>query len=40
MIEIVSDPMKIKKLIAKPQAEQFLIINEDMVWVDRMEKEV
>jgi hypothetical protein len=39
-IEIVSDPTKLKKLIAKPQAEQFLIINEDMVLVDRMTKEV
>jgi hypothetical protein len=39
-IEIVSDPTKFKKLIAKPQTEQFLIINEDMVLVDRMKKEV
>jgi hypothetical protein len=39
-IEIVGEPTKLKKLIAKPQTEQFLIINEDMVWVDRMKKEV
>jgi hypothetical protein len=30
-IEIVSDSTKFKKLIAKPQTEQFLTINEDMV---------
>jgi hypothetical protein len=36
----VGDPTKLKKLIAKPQTEQFLIINEDMVLVDRMKKEV
>jgi hypothetical protein len=34
----VSDPNKLKKLIAKSQTEQFLIINEDMD--DRMKKEV
>jgi hypothetical protein len=39
-VEIVGDPTKLKKLIAKPQTEQFLIINEDMVLVDRMKKEV
>jgi hypothetical protein len=38
--EIVDDPTKLKKLIAKPQTEQFLIINKDMVLVDRMKKEV
>jgi hypothetical protein len=39
-VEIVGDATKLKKLIAKPQTEQFLIINEDMVLVDRMKKEV
>jgi hypothetical protein len=39
-IEIVDDPTKVKKFIAKPQTEQFLVINEDMVLVDRMKKEV
>jgi hypothetical protein len=39
-VEIVGDPTKFRKLIAKPQTEQFLIINEDMVLVDRMKKEV
>jgi hypothetical protein len=39
-VEIVGDSTKLKKLIAKPQTEQFLIINEDMVLVDRMKKEV
>jgi hypothetical protein len=37
-VEIVGDPTKFKKLIAKPQTEQFLVINEDMVLVDRMKK--
>jgi hypothetical protein len=39
-IEIVSDSTKLKKLIAKPQTEQFVIINEYMVLVDRMKKEI
>jgi hypothetical protein len=39
-IEIVSDPTKLKKLKAKPQTGKFLIINEDMVLVDRMKKDV
>jgi hypothetical protein len=39
-VEIVGDSTKLKKLIAKPQTEQFLIINEDMVLIDRMKKEV
>jgi hypothetical protein len=39
-VKIVGDPTKLNKLIAKPQTEQLLIINEDMVLVDRMKKEV
>jgi hypothetical protein len=39
-IEIVSDPTKFKKWIAKPQTEQFMIINEDMILVDRKKKQV
>jgi hypothetical protein len=35
-IEIVGDPAKLKKVIAKPQTEQFLIINTDMIFVDRI----
>jgi hypothetical protein len=37
-VEIVGDATKLKKLIAKPQTKQFLIINKDMVLVDRMKK--
>jgi hypothetical protein len=37
-VEIAGDSTKLKKLIAKPQAQQFLIINVDMVRVDRMKK--
>lgn len=39
-VEIVGESLKLKKLIAKPQTEQFLIVNEDMVLVDRIKKEV
>jgi hypothetical protein len=39
-IEIVINPTKLNKLITKPQTEQFLIINVDIVLVDRMKKEV
>jgi hypothetical protein len=33
--EIVGDSAKLKKSLVKPQTEQFLIINEDMVLIER-----
>jgi hypothetical protein len=39
-VKVVDDSTKLKKLIAKFQTEQFLIINEDLVLMDRMKKEV
>jgi hypothetical protein len=39
-VEIVEDSTKLKKLLTKPQTEQFLIINESMMLVDRIKKEV
>jgi len=34
-IQLVSNPTKVKKLIAKPQLEQFRIINDETVLIDR-----
>jgi hypothetical protein len=39
-VDIVENSTKLKKLLAKPQTEQFLIVNEDMVLVDGIKKEV
>jgi len=39
-IELVCDSVKLKKLIAKPQLEQFIIVNKDTVLVDRIRKTV
>ena len=39
-IEIAENSDKLRKLLAKPQTEQFVIVNEDMVLVDRIKKEV
>jgi len=39
-VQLVSNPFKIKQLIAKPQLEQFRIINEDTVLIDRVRSKV
>ena len=39
-IELVCDSVKLKKLLAKPQLEQFIIVNKDTVLVDRIRKTV
>jgi hypothetical protein len=39
-IELVSDQLMAKKRIANPRLEQFRIINEDTVLIDRVRKEV
>jgi hypothetical protein len=39
-IELVCDKLKVKKLIAKPQLEQFRIVNENTVLTDRVRAEV
>ena len=40
LIELVIDKTKVKKLIAKPQIEQFRIVNENTVLVDRVREQV
>jgi hypothetical protein len=35
-VQLVDDDAKLKKLLPQPQLEQFLIVNEDMVVVDRV----
>ena len=39
-VELVTGPVKLKKVLAKPQLEQFLIVNEDAVLVDRIRAKV
>jgi hypothetical protein len=39
-VQFVEDEAKLKKLLAQPQLEQFLIVNEDMVVVDRVRSKV
>jgi hypothetical protein len=39
-VELVCDKLKAKKLIAKPQLEQFRIVNEDTVLIERLRAEV
>jgi hypothetical protein len=39
-IQLVCDSTKLKKLLAKPQLEQFIIVNEDTVLIDRICKKV
>ena len=39
-VELVSDKLKIKKLRAKPQLEQFHIVNENTVLIDRVRANV
>jgi hypothetical protein len=39
-VQLVDDEAKLKKLLAQPQLEQFLIVNEDMVVVDRVRSKV
>ena len=40
IIELVCDSVKLKKLLTKPQLEQFIIVNEDTVLVDRIRTKV
>ena len=40
MCQLVCDPFKAKKLIAKPQVEQFRIINEETVLIERVRAQV
>ena len=40
LIHLVSDPTRVKKLIAKPQFEQFKIINDDTVLIERLKCQV
>ena len=40
MCQLVCDPFKAKKLIAKPQLEQFRIINEETVLIERVRAQV
>ena len=39
-VDLVGDPTKLKKLLAKQQLEQFVIVNEDMVLVERIRSQV
>jgi hypothetical protein len=39
-VELVCDKLKVKKLIAKPQLEQFRIVNENTVLIERIRAEV
>ena len=39
-IHLVSDPTRVKKMIAKPQFEQFKIINDDTVLIERLKCQV
>jgi hypothetical protein len=34
-VDLVSDAVKLKKLLAKQQFEQFVIVNEEVVMVER-----
>ena len=40
IIELVCDSVKLKKLLTKPQLEQFIIVNEDTVLVDKIRTKV
>jgi hypothetical protein len=39
-VDLVFDPSKLKTLLAKPQLQQFIIVNEDLVVIDRDRKDV
>jgi hypothetical protein len=39
-VELVSDPAKLKKLLAKSQLQQFVIVNDEAVLVDRIRAKV
>jgi hypothetical protein len=39
-VQLVSNPFKIKQLISKPQLEQFRIVNDDTVLIDRVRNKV
>jgi hypothetical protein len=39
-VDLVGDPAKLKKLLAKQQLEQFVIVNEDLVLVERISSKV
>jgi hypothetical protein len=39
-VELVSDPAKLKKLLAKSQYKQFVIVNDEAVLVDRIRAKV
>jgi len=39
-IQLVSNPTKVEKLIAKPQLKQFYIINDETVSIDRVRSKV
>jgi hypothetical protein len=39
-VDLVGDPTKLKKLLAKQQLEQFVIVNEDLVLVERIRSKV
>jgi hypothetical protein len=39
-VDLVSDTVKLKKLLAKRQLEQFVIMNEEVVLVDRIRDKV
>jgi hypothetical protein len=39
-VDLVSDTIKLKKLLAKQQLEQFVIVNEEVVLVDRIRNKV
>jgi hypothetical protein len=39
-VDLVCDPSKLKKILAKPQLLQFIVVNEDLVVVNRDRKDV
>jgi hypothetical protein len=39
-VNLVSDTVKLKKLLAKQQLEQFVIVNQEAVMVDRIRAKV
>jgi hypothetical protein len=39
-VDLVGDPTKLKKLLAKQQLEQFVIVNEDLVLIERIRSKV
>jgi hypothetical protein len=39
-VELVSDPAKLKKLLAKSQLQQFVVVNDEAVLVDRIRAKV